>query len=148
MSFVDSPRVEYDAEGTPPERGRYRRPFVRVLIIVLLVAAFGVNAVMWIQGNVVHRFTGTSGEIRGQVLIESGEPLADAEVYLATAPKVIAQTDAQGLFDLRNVPTGEQTLIVGYGDRAEEWPIQVSGERVTMVGELVYVTPISDDYWK
>ena len=148
MSFVDSPRIEYDVEGAPPERGRGRRLFLRVLIVALLLVAIIVNVFAWTEGNVINRLAGTNGEIQGQVLTASGEPLAGAQVFLDLAPGTIVLTDAQGFFDLRNVPTGQQTLIVGYNERGEEFLVQVSKESATQVGKVIFVTPIADDYWK
>jgi len=148
MSLVNSPKVEYAADGKPPERGAARRLVLRVALIVLLATAVGINVYVWIQGNVVNRLAGSDGVVQGQVLLPDGKPLANAEVFLDAAPQVIARTDADGYFVLKNIPTGEQTLLVGFEDRAVELELVVGQGSPTELGPIMYETPIGDDYWK
>jgi len=148
MSFADSPKVEYAADGKPPETGRVRRFAVRIAIIVLLLVTIGINVSVWMQGDVINQLAGTDGAVRGRVFTASGEPLADAEVFLADAPWTVARTDADGYFVLDKIPTGERTLIVGYGERGEEFTLVVNKGVTTQAGELVFVTPTADDYWE
>ncbi len=148
MSFADSPKLEYSADGKPPETGRLRHRIVRPVIVLLVLAAVIVNVVIWVQGNTVNRLAGTDGVIQGQVLLPDGQPLADAEVFLMSAPVVISKTNANGEFTLKNVPTGEQTLLIGFNDRAEQVPINVTNEGATHAGPVTFTTPVSDDYWR
>lgn len=81
----------------------------------------------------VYAFAQT-GTVAGQVVIaETGDPLANAAVFLGDA-KTGAYTMKDGRFTLRNVPVGKQTITVsflGYAKQTKE--IDVKTEETTVV---------------
>jgi hypothetical protein len=147
MTIVDSPNIEYSPDGKPPERGRIRKIVVRVALVVLLVAALAINLSVWNQYNVPAQIANADGAVQGQVLLAAGDPLADAEVFVAAAPLIIARTDSQGNFLLQNVPAGKHVLIVGYNSRGEDFAVTVFNGETTNIGPVTFATPVSDDWW-
>ncbi|MBN1317496.1 MAG: carboxypeptidase regulatory-like domain-containing protein [Anaerolineales bacterium] len=147
MTLADSPKIEYTPDGKPPEKGTTKKIIVRVALIVLLVAALLINFTVWNQYNVPAQIANADGAIQGRVLLAAGDPLPDAEVFVANAPSVIARTDSQGNFLLQGVPAGQQMLIVGFNARGEEFPVTVLNGETTNVGPVTFATPIADDWW-
>jgi hypothetical protein len=74
----------------------------------------------------------TSGTVVGMVLDDSGRPVAAELIIERTELSVFA--DADGRFELREVPTGPQFLVVGYQGFGAEYPIQVLVGQTTDVG--------------
>ncbi len=56
----------------------------------------------------------TSGALRGQVTDPSGAAIANASVIMtpATGSPVVIQSNAQGMYEFKNLPAGEYTLTV------------------------------------
>jgi TonB-linked SusC/RagA family outer membrane protein len=96
----------------------------------LFLVVLGALAVLSMPGDA--RAQGT-GVIVGQVVDgSSGRPLLDAQVFIPGSGLGVL-TNAQGRFNLRNVPAGQQTLrvdIIGYA--SQERTVSVtSGQTVT-----------------
>ena len=57
----------------------------------------------------------TSGALRGQVTDPSGAAISGASVIMTPATAgspIVVQSDAQGLYDFKNLPAGKYTLTV------------------------------------
>jgi hypothetical protein len=130
--------VEYSADGKPPDRKNWRRILIRGGLFALLIFGLGLNLYAIIAGNAINRLAGTDGRIQGMVLDEQGQPLADAEITLASYPTAVAQTDANGQFDLPNVPSGPQYLIVAHEGIGQGFVIEVNANDPTFLDPLTY----------
>ncbi|NKQ35930.1 MAG: carboxypeptidase regulatory-like domain-containing protein [Chloroflexi bacterium] len=138
MSLVNSPKVEYSADGKPPDRKNWRRILIRGGLFALLIFGLGLNLYAIIAGNAINRIVGTDGRIQGVVLDEEGQPLAGAEITLASYPAAVAQTDANGRFDLSDIPSGVQYLIVVYDDIGQGFVVEVNEGGAALPDPLVY----------
>ena len=138
MSLVNSPKVEYSADGKPPDRKNWRRILIRGGLFALLIFGLGLNLYAIVAGNAINRIAGTDGRIQGVVQNQEGQPLADVEVTLASFPSVVAVTNAEGQFDLSNVPSGPQYLIVAREGIGQGFVIEVNANDPTLLDPLTY----------
>jgi hypothetical protein len=144
MSLVNSPKLIYDSGGAR-ERTPVRAYLVRGATVALVATAVVLALLAWLAGDVVNRAMGRTGTVQGIVLDESGQPLANSEVFLIKAPDLVARTDAQGRFSLANVPTGTHSLIVSVGSWGQEYSVTIARRAVTQAGELTFLTPPIED---
>lgn len=136
MSFVNSPKVQYSPDGKPPERKNWQRTAVRISMLLLLFIGVALNLYAFEAGNIANVVSGTNGFVRGIVLDQQGNPVPNAEITLATTPNLRVLTEADGRFELNNVPTGPQYLIVVYQGVGEGFVVDVTPNEVTEVGSL------------
>ncbi|HKZ68668.1 MAG TPA: carboxypeptidase-like regulatory domain-containing protein [Anaerolineales bacterium] len=141
MGLASSPKPEYSPDGKPRERVPWRRRIVRWTIIALLLFGVGLNLYGWIAGNIGNRLVGTDGLVRGSVVDAQNRPIPDALVFLVSAPDLTATTNAEGVFNLSNTPTGEQILVVVVNEIGQEFPVAIQSGVNTDVGALSYVAP-------
>jgi hypothetical protein len=138
MSFVNSPKVEYSADGKPPDRKNWKRILIRSGLLALFIASIGLNLYAFVFSNAANRIAGTDGHIQGIVQDAQGRPIANAEITLASYPSVIIQTDSNGQFDMTNIPTGAQYLIVIHEGIGQGFVIEVAANTLTPLEPLVY----------
>ena len=138
MSFTKSPKVAYSADGKPPDRKNWRRIFVRGGLTLLFFIVLGINLYAFFAGNVVNRIANTDGRVEGVVQDELGQPIADAEITLASYPEAIAQTDVNGRFNLLNIPTGTQYMLVIHQEIGQGFVVNINGDGVTSLDPLIY----------
>jgi len=138
MSYVNSPKVQYTPDGRPPERKNWRRLVLRGGIVIIFVVALAVNLYAFQAGNLLNRLSGTDGVVQGVVVNAQGQPLAGATVSLASAPESQASSLPDGRFQLSNVPTGSQYLIVASEGVGQGYVITVQNDSATQVGPIVY----------
>lgn len=138
MSFVNSPKVEYSADGKPPDRKNWKRIIIRSSILALLIVSIGLNLYAFVFSNAANQIAGTDGHVQGVVQDAQGRPLANAEITLASYPAVIVQTDNNGNFDLQNIPTGAQYLIVIHKGIGQGYVIEIAANTLTSLEPLVY----------
>lgn len=77
------------------------KPILALLMLLLLITAKPIFA----QSNTISGVVSTSGD---KVTLEG------ANVYLAGNTSIGTSTDKDGKFTIRNIPSGEQTLVVSY----------------------------------
>jgi TonB-dependent starch-binding outer membrane protein SusC len=87
----------------------------QVGILLLCIAAFAVDAAAQ-----------TTGTITGQVVTQTGQPLANAQVQIVGTNRGTL-TDARGMFQLVGVPAGtHQVRVSSIGHRAETRAVQLA----------------------
>lgn len=139
MPLEDSPSLEEYVEGMPlhpPERPVARRwvwSAVGILILVVVVLS-GVNLQ---RSDAFTRLAGT-GAITGEVVDEIGEPL-EAYVFVMLTD-LETQTDANGHFELRDVPAGSQVVVVAYLGAGREYPVVVNADSTTDMGQIQFAS--------
>lgn len=138
MSFTNSPKVVYSTDGKPPDRKNWRRILVRGGLILLFFIVLGMNIYTFFAGNVANQIANTDGQVQGVVQDKQGQPIANAEITLASHPKAIAQTDANGRFDLLNIPTGPQYLLVIHQEIGQGFVVDIDNDGVTSLEPLIY----------
>jgi len=139
MPFENSPSLDAYKNGMPerPRRSstEHRRVWLVIAVLsVVVVLLLGVN--LWDAPAVTHlRGTGT---VTGQVVNERGDPI-QAEIFvLKTA--LDAQTDDQGYFTLKQVPAGEQILVIAYLGVGREVRTVVASDTVTDLGRIQFAS--------
>jgi len=137
MSFVSSPQVKYAADGKPRERAGCGVWVVRSAIVVLVLIAIGLAGYLWFNANLARQIA-RSGALQGIVLDARNQPLPDEVVYVTAAPEVSAITQNDGSFQLRDLPTGKQTVIIFYAKLGQEIEVTLDANSVTQVGALVH----------
>lgn len=141
MKFVNSPKVEYAADGKPVETTRKSRLLWHGLILTVLLGGIGINLYVWLVEDAAVQLRGNTGQIEGVVLNANEQPISRALVFVAGAPEVMAYTDENGRFRLQNTPTGRRQLIVVNREIGQEYPIEIAENRLTVAGALSYVAP-------
>lgn len=129
---LDDLELQPSEATQPPKRGL--RAALLAVVIVLLLA---LGAVRFLQSDQAAVLLGRGG-LEGVAVDEEGQPLqVEVKVYgmrewVASAP--------DGRFVLENLPAGEQTVIIAYGDIAVEAGAQVTAGETTSLGEVVVPT--------
>jgi hypothetical protein len=139
MPLEDSPSVETVAHGIPAPQppgmtpGRRRlwaaAGILGLVLIALVIANLG-------RGNNLATLTGT-GSVSGQVVDENNRPV-QAEVILIGQKNAIP-TGPDGRFELKNVPSGLQSLVVGYQGTAREVPFNAVVGQIVDIGQIQVV---------
>ncbi|MBI5652819.1 MAG: carboxypeptidase regulatory-like domain-containing protein [Chloroflexi bacterium] len=137
MSFVSSPKLEYAADGKPRERAGCGVWVVRSAMVLLALISIGLAGYIWFNANLARQIA-RSGALQGIVLDARNQPLPEAVVYIASAPEVSVTTESDGSFQLRDIPSGKQTVIIFYAKLGQEIEITLDANSVTQVGTLVH----------
>lgn len=144
MALVNSPKMQYYT----PEAGEpisTRALLLRGALYALLAFTALVALLIWFGGDTVSEAIGLTGVVQGVVVNQVGEPVAESEVVLMTAPEIAVRTDATGFFTLRRVPVGIQSIMVSYGKRGQEYPVTIQRRKITDAGTLMFLTPPRDN---
>lgn len=138
MQFDESPNLDQFKDGMPeikktpdPQVGR-RRFRILLLITFIIVALIGLVPVFK-ENNTLATLTSTA-VVRGRVVNANGLPFNGEIFILGTDLKT--QTDANGTFELKRVPSGEQILIVADELIGRDFPIQVTTATTLEMGEI------------
>lgn len=135
MSLVNSPQLEYSADGKPRERAGCGKLFTRVLIALVALVVLGLSAYLMFNATVAYQAR-HSGTVRGSVQDARQQPLPDAIVFIVAEPALRVVTRADGSFDLVNVPLGKQSLIVYYAKVGREIEITLDQNGLVETGVL------------
>ncbi len=138
MSYVNSPKIEYTPDGRPPERRNWRRLSIRIGIFLIFVLALALNLYSFRAGNVLNWLAGTDGAVQGIVVDAQGQPIASAEITLASSPDARTSTQEDGSFNLTNIPTGDQYLIVAHQGIGQGYVVTIQANGLTQLGALSY----------
>lgn len=140
MQLDDSPSLDQFKNGMPeklPNPEIRRRKFrILLLILTLVIVLMGFSVVLK-DTRTIENITST-GLVRGRVVDESGQPFQGRIFILGT--DLIAQTDANGNFELSGVPSGEQILIVADDLIGRDFPIQITTASELQMGEIHFQT--------
>ena len=138
MFNAKSPKMVYSPDGKPPERRDWQTVVVRAALVISFVVAIGINAYAFWASNVVNVLRSSTGTVQGLVLDEYGQPIANAEIRFASAPDMVGTTNEAGQFELTNVPTGAQYLIVVHRGIGEGFVVSIKANGVTQIETLQY----------
>jgi hypothetical protein len=137
MQFDESPNLDQFKDGMPenkkapdPQAGR-KRFRILLLITFIIVALIGLVPVFK-ENNTLATLTSTA-IVRGRVVNASGLPF-NGEIFII-GTELKTKTDANGNFELKRVPSGEQILIVADELIGRDFAIQVTTATLEM-GEI------------
>ncbi|MCP4138885.1 MAG: carboxypeptidase regulatory-like domain-containing protein [Chloroflexi bacterium] len=145
MSLEDSPTLEDfsdDFLSPPPEKADKKRRFSAILIglALLIVILVGIN---FAQSGAYDQLAG-NGSLSGHAVNESGEAIAVEIFVFGTEISVISADD--GYFEIENVPAGERSIIIAYGDIATEEITLINAGEKTDLGSVTVPTEMETDY--
>ena len=138
MSLESSPTFENSGVVESPPAPK-KNPLVRVLlgiVGVILVVLLGIS----ITQNGLPSFG--SGTVSGSAVDFAGKPIS-VEVFVF-GTDILVQSDANGNFVLEDVPAGEQSLIVSYGEIAAEEKLIVRANAENAIGTVTVPTDLLD----
>ena len=137
MSFEKPPSFDENFNATPeaikdttPQQKR-----VRVMVIalaVLVIILFMMN--IW-QSDFAANLRGM-GTVRGVAVDVNGKPFAGRIFVEGT--NLIANTNADGSFELKNIPAGQRLIVVADSLSGREYPVKIDAGQVTDVGQVVF----------
>lgn len=146
MSMEDYPSLETYKDGMPPklpDPSRKRRQIWYVIIGLSLLSLVLITVTFVRSGNMA-LLAGT-GTIAGTVYDDRGQPIV-AEIYVFGTP-LAGVSDQAGRFTLRDVPAGEQVMVVGYRNVGREQTIKVVAGQVVEVGDVRFEAEDFENAW-
>jgi hypothetical protein len=131
--FEDSPSAESLLDGIPETtsndpRGR------RVAIGILAIIVIGLFIAVFAQRQAFQNLTGT-GNVSG-VAIDTLDRPAQVEVFVL-GTDLSAVANPNGEFEVKNVPAGNQVVVVTYQGMGEEVNAAVEPGETIHLGEIV-----------
>ena len=146
MKLKDSPSLDDYADGIPSTsttEKSVRKRLVTIslwVLVILIVVLLGVN---FMQGNSIARFIGT-GTVSGYAFDENEQPI-EVEI-LIFGTNVKGRSNETGYFSVANVPSGQRSIIVAYGEIASEIVTVVNAGENNDVGIVEVPTSLEIDY--
>jgi hypothetical protein len=140
MQFDESPQLDQFKDGMPenaPDPDIKRKKF-RVLLLTtfVVVALIGLTLALK-ETNTLAALTSTA-VVRGRVVDANGMPF-NGEIFIL-GTDIRTQTDANGNFELKRVPSGEQVLIVADELIGRDFSIQVTTATILEMGDIRFET--------
>ena len=137
MSFEKPPSLNENFNATPevvkdksPQQKRVRALTISLAALVLIL--FMVN--LW-QSDISANLRGM-GSVRGMAIDVNGQPFA-GQIFVE-GTNLIAHTNADGSFELKNIPAGQRLIVVADSLSGREYPVQIISGQVTDVGKVVF----------
>jgi len=124
--WAEAVRGREEAAGPPPLPPRPHSPLTRWAVSAALLLAVGAAATVALTQMMPGPPVPVTGTVRGVVVNAQGRPLADAWIFLASAPQLECRTQTDGSFELAEVPQGRQYVIVAVNKRGQEHRIWMS----------------------
>jgi hypothetical protein len=138
MSLTNSPSLHEYKDGIPekPRNPRSPKKTFRIVLLFLLVIALGLLFAQFFQNDVAVLVAG-KGTVTGRVIDENGKALS-AQVFIFGVDRAV-NTDANGNFTYKNIPTGNRSLIIAYNGTAQEFIVQVQTGITVDLGDLPFL---------
>jgi hypothetical protein len=136
MKREDSPSVENLSSGQPAPA---RLSGTRITILILVGLVLVLVVVGLIKNGTGAQLAGT-GKITGTVLDNRGQP-ATAVVMIFGRPQE-KSLDANGNFELDNVPAGNQVLVVTSPAGWKDIPVSITPGTTLNLGEIRLITTL------
>jgi hypothetical protein len=126
MPLYDSPKIDQFKKGLPKKlpdmAGRRKRQHIALAsVVVLFLLLIGLQFIRSDQASVLAGV----GTVKGMVVDELNLLPVSAEVFISGSDQML-QTDANGYFEISNVPAGPRTLIVAYRNTGREYQVNVT----------------------
>lgn len=145
MTLQDAPTLEDFSDDflTPPPEKINKKKRIRNILLGLALLLMILFSISFAQSNDFAILTG-KGNFSGYAVDESGEAI-QVEVFVF-GEELTTLSDETGYFYIEDVPAGERSIIVAFGDIAtEEITTIVAGEN-TDLGTITVPTETEIDY--
>lgn len=140
MTLQDSPSLSDFSDGyTPPpdpDKGIKR---ARVIIGLISLLILGLGMINFTQSDLAVKYA-RKGSIAGFAVDETGNPI-QVEVLVFNT-NISVHSDQVGYFVIKNVPGGEQSIIVAYGNIAAEKKVVVAPGTENNLGMVTMPTDL------
>ncbi|MBT3313091.1 MAG: carboxypeptidase regulatory-like domain-containing protein [Anaerolineae bacterium] len=145
MSLEDSPSLEDfsdDFLSPPPDKVDKKRRFSLILVslVLLIVILLGIN---FAQSGAYAQLAG-KGSLSGYAVNESGDAIA-VEIFIF-GTDITGLSGDDGYFEIKNVPSGERSVIIAFGDIATEKIVILDAGGNTDLGTVTVPTELEIDY--
>ncbi|MDT0676608.1 TonB-dependent receptor [Autumnicola musiva] len=82
-------------------------------------------------------YTQTGGSLRGKIINNNGAPVSSANIDIE-GTTIGTESDSEGEFSLRSIPTGNYTLRISYvGYQTKEIAVSVQGNQTTTIPNII-----------
>jgi hypothetical protein len=139
MSFEKSPKLD-DAREIIPDAIKPVTPqqkITRVMAVVLAVLVLILGMMDLWQSNISLSLRGM-GIVRGVAMDAQGHPFVGNIFVEGTSLSV--NTNADGTFELRNVPAGQRLIVVADNLSGREFPAVINAGETTDIGKITFQT--------
>lgn len=145
MTLQDSPSLEDYSDGIPsqpkdPSAGKRRTRILLIIIFVLIIILLGFN---FMQSDTAARLV-RRGSISGNAINANDQPITVEVIVFGT--EITKLSDENGYFQVDDIPAGENSIIIAYGDIATEVIATVNPAENTSIGTVKVPTDIEIDY--
>lgn len=145
MTLQDSPTLEDFSDDflTPPADKPDKDKRFRVILVglaFLIIILLGIN---FTKSNDYAVLAG-KGTVSGYAVNESGVAIQVEVLIFGT--EIIALSDDTGYFSVENIPAGERSIIIAYGNIATEEIVVVAAGGNTDLGTVTVPTETEIDY--
>jgi hypothetical protein len=135
MSFQKSPGLE-DFQEILPEKAQKlskAQKAARVLIVFFAIVIVVLSVLNFWKSDMAAPLRGTGG-VSGLALDEEGQPL-NGNIYVV-GTQLIAKTNPDGSFELKNIPAGRRVIVVADAVSGREFPIDILIGQMSNLGTV------------
>lgn len=138
MAFEKPPSLDDFSEIIPERKALTpQQKILRLLIVVLA----GVVLILVFRNLVTSDLTAPlrgTGAVRGVAIDALGKPL-NGNVLVEGTP-IQAKTMADGSFELKNIPAGQQLIVVADAVSGREFPVSIKAGQTTDMGKIQLIS--------
>jgi hypothetical protein len=138
MSFEESPSLDdyrgglSDKPSTPTDR----KKTVRLALLIFLSIVLLLTIANFFKSQTAGLLAG-KGSVEGRAVDENGDPFV-GDIFIVGVDMII-HTTSDGYFFLKNIPSGDQSLVVADETSGQTYQIQVAPGQTTNVGEVKFL---------
>ena len=140
MPLEDSPSIDQFKNGIPDNlpSPSDQKKIVNYIIYTLVVLIIILGGLSLLKTNNRLQLAGSSA-ISGYAVNEYDQPVS-AEVFISGANEYVI-ADVNGYFQIKGIPAGDYSIIVGYNYVGSEYPVKVNAGENTNMGYLKAPSP-------
>jgi hypothetical protein len=139
MAFEKPPSLDDFDEIIPeaPKQVTPQQKQVRVLLVVFGVLILLLGLLNLWKSDLTAPLRGT-GTVRGLAVDAQGQPF-QGDIFVERTT-LAAKTNADGSFEFKNVPAGQQLIVVADGASGREFPVVIQIGQTTDLGTVQFQT--------
>ena len=142
MPLEESPSLDQYKQGFQLDNRKPQntRRVAWIIIAILSFISISLATFIFINNQSFEKYAGT-GTVTGLVVGERNQPIEAKVLILGT--EIEGESDIEGFFEINEVPTGEQSVVVLYQGIGWENSITIISGQVTNIGRIK-VIPTSE----
>jgi hypothetical protein len=137
MAFEKPPSLDNFQEILPEAKKNLttQQKRVRMLAAFFVVMILLLGVVNLWKSDLTASFRGT-GAVKGVAVTVQGQPFV-GNIYV-TGTRLAAVTNADGSFELKNIPVGRQYIVVADSQSGREFPVNIVVGQTTEMGTVQF----------